>query len=490
MSADKEPANQTDPTGDTGQSRRQFLQRGSSAVAASGVLTSVATTPGLSFARSAHPAGADRIKLGLIGAGGRGAGAACHAMNTDKCQVELHAIADAFPDRLDETLQVCKEEHEEKVFVPAERQFVGLDGYQKVLASDVDMVILATPPGFRPQHFEAAIEAGKHVFMEKPVAVDAPGVRRVLAAGEKAKEKNLAVQVGLQRRHERAYRETIAELKDGIIGHINFSRVYWNNEGVWCKSRESGQTELEYQMRNWYYFNWLCGDHIVEQHIHNMDVINWLMDGYPVKAQGQGGRLARNGIDHGEIYDHHMVEYTYANGHKMFSQCRHMKDCWFKKGEYAHGAKGHADIDAGQIFDLDGNEIFKCKEGKGQRHGHQQEHYDLFEDLANGKIPNETEYGAKSTMTAILGRLATYTGSQLKWDDAIASNISLADVDSLKSFSDQAPVVPDKDLRYQIPKPDNSSVAVIDWEVINKKPRKKKKSEKATGEKKSHPEKP
>ena len=167
-----------------------------------------------------------------------------------------------------------------------------------------------------------------------------------------------------------------------------------------------------------------------------------------------------------------------------------MKDCWFKKGEYAHGAKGHADIYAGQIFDLDGNEIFKCKEGKGQRHGHQQEHYDLFEDLANGKIPNETEYGAKSTMTAILGRLATYTGSQLKWDDAIASNISLADVDSLKSFSDQAPVVPDKDLRYQIPKPDNSSVAVIDWEVINKKPRKKKKSEKATGEKKSHPEKP
>ena len=471
MSLNPEPTNTSKTTsgsGDSSQSRRQFLQQGTTAVAAGGVLAA-ASTPSLSFARSAHSAGSDRIKLGLIGAGNRGAGAVCQAMNSDKCQVELHAMADAFPNRLNESLQICTEEHEGKVFLPKERQFVGLDGYQKVIDSDVDMVILATPPGFRPLHFETAIDAGKHVFMEKPVAVDAPGVRRILAAGEKAKEKNLAVQVGLQRRHERAYRETIEKLKDGIIGNMNFSRVYWNSGGVWCFSRTDDQTELEYQMRNWYYFNWLCGDHIVEQHIHNMDVINWLMDDYPVKAQGQGGRLVRDGIDNGEIYDHHMVEYTYANGHKMLSQCRHMKGCWGKVVEYVHGSKGYANIKAGRIFDLDGNEIFKCKEGKGQRGGHQQEHYDLFEDLANGKIPNETEYGAKSTMTAILGRFATYTGKELKWDDAIASNISLADVDSLKSLEDAAPLVPDENLRYPIAKPGNSSVTVIDWEPDKKR---------------------
>jgi predicted dehydrogenase len=449
-------------------SRRQFLQKGTSAVAAGGVFAAT-STPSLSLARSAHSSGSDRIKLGLIGAGNRGAGAVCQAMNTDKCQVELHAIADAFSDRLEETLQTCKEEHEGKVFVPAERQFVGFDGYQKVIDSDVDMVILATPPGFRPLHFETAIEAGKHVFMEKPVAVDAPGIRRVLAAGEKAKEKNLAVQVGLQRRHERAYRETIEKLKGGIIGDMNFSRVYWNSGGVWCKSRNPSQSELEYQMRNWYYFNWLCGDHIVEQHIHNMDVINWLLDDYPVKAQGQGGRLVRNDIDHGEIYDHHMVEYTYANGHKMLSQCRHIKGCWGQVGEYVHGAKGYANIEAGRIFDNEGNEIFKCKEGKGQRGGHQQEHYDLFEDLANGKIPNETEYGAKSTMTAILGRLATYSGKELQWDDAIASEISLADVDSLKTMADLAPLTPDENLRYAIARPGDSSVVVIDWKPGKKR---------------------
>jgi predicted dehydrogenase len=473
MNSNDDHSEKTEPAITSIQSRRQFLQRGTSAVAASGALAAAATTPGLSFARSAHSAGSDRIKLGLIGAGNRGAGAVCQAMATNNCQVELHAIADAFSDRLDETLQTCREEHETKVFVPEENRFVGFDGYQKVIESDVDMVVLATPPGFRPLHFEAAIDAGKHVFMEKPVAVDAPGIRRVLASGEKAKEKNLAVQVGLQRRHERAYRETIDKLKDGIIGNLNFSRVYWNSGGVWCKSRSPEQTELEYQMRNWYYFNWLCGDHIVEQHIHNMDVINWLLDDYPATAQGQGGRLTRNGIDHGEIYDHHIVEYTYANGHKMFSQCRHMKDCWGEVREFVHGSKGYADIKAGQIFDLEGNEIFKCQEGKGQRAGHQQEHYDLFEDLANGKIPNETEYGAKSTMTAILGRLATYTGQMLKWSDAINSNVSLADVESLKSFEDQAPVIPDEEMRYPIAKPGDSSVAMIDWE-----PRKKTKKKK------------
>ena len=182
------------------------------------------------------------------------------------------------------------------------------------------------------------------VFMEKPVAVDGPGVRRVLAANEIAKKKNLAVAVGLQRHHEVAYRETISRLKNGAIGDIVFARAYWNGGGVWVRPRQPQQTELEYQMRNWYYFNWLCGDHIVEQHIHNLDVINWLKDGFPVKAQAQGGREVRKGKDYGQIFDHHSVEYTYADGTILLSQCRHIKNCWNSVSEHAHGTKGSSNI--------------------------------------------------------------------------------------------------------------------------------------------------
>ena len=259
-------------------------------------------------------------------------------MNTEGA-TKLVALADAFPDKVQKTLRGLKGQHPEKVDVPAERQFAGFDAYKKVLETDCDIVILATSPGFRPLHFEAAINAGKHVFMEKPVAVDPAGVRRVVAAAKKAKQENLAVAVGLQRRHERRYRETIKRLQDGAIGDIVLTRAYWNGGGVWTRPRQAEQTEMAYQMRNWYYFNWLCGDHITEQHIHNLDVINWLMDGYPVKAQGQGGRQVRTGIDNGEIYDHHMIEFTYANGSKMLSQCRHIRNTWGSVSEHAHGTQ-------------------------------------------------------------------------------------------------------------------------------------------------------
>ena len=448
--------------------RREFLQN-SSKIAIAGAAAGSLITPGLSLARSAHAFGSDTIKIGLIGCGGRGTGASIQAMNTEG-NVELVAMADAFENRLGQSRESCIADHNEKVRVPEERQFVGFDAYKGVLDSDADMVILATPPGFRPLHFEAAIDAGKHVFMEKPVAVDAPGVRRVLKAGEIAKEKNLAVAVGLQRRHERLYREVIERLKDGAIGDLIYSRAYWNGAGVWVRPREEGQSELEYQMRNWYYFNWLCGDHITEQHIHNIDVINWLLDDYPVKAQGQGGRLVRTGIDHGEIYDHHLVEFTYANGHKMYSHCRHQPQCWNSVSEHVHGSKGYSDINRGIIYDNDGNEIFRSK---GSRGGHQQEHHDLFADIRNGIIPNEAEYGAKSTMTSIFGRLVNYTGKELKWDDAINSNISLCDVDVLKDMkNDQAPVVPDGEGRYRIARPGNTE-GVIDW---NPNPKRKKRN--------------
>lgn len=445
-------------------SRREFLQD-SSKLAVVGAAAGSLLTPQLSIARSAHAFGTETIKIGLIGCGGRGTGASIQAMNTEG-NVELLAMADAFQNRLEGSLGACKGKHNEKVRVPDERQFIGFDAYKRVLDSDIDMVILATPPGFRPLHFEAAIDAGKHVFMEKPVAVDAPGVRRVLKAGEVAKEKNLAVAVGLQRRHERAYRQVMEQLKDGAIGDLVYSRAYWNGAGVWVRPREEGQSELEYQMRNWYYFNWLCGDHITEQHIHNLDVINWLMDDYPVTAQGQGGRLVRTGIDHGQIYDHHLVEFTYPNGHKMYSHCRHQPECWNSVSEHVHGTKGYCNISAGRIFDTDGKEIYKAN---GSRGGHQQEHHDLFADIRNGIIPNEAEYGAKSTMTSIFGRLATYTGKELQWEDAINSEISLCDVDALADMKEQEPpVMPDEEGRYPIPKPGQTE-GVIDWNPSRKR---------------------
>jgi myo-inositol 2-dehydrogenase / D-chiro-inositol 1-dehydrogenase len=444
-------------------SRRQFIHTGSKLVAA-GAAMNLISSDQIALARAAHVGGSDTIKLGLIGAGGRGTGAVVQAIDNKSMNVELTAIGDVFENRLRGSLSAIPvelgEENAGKVKVPESHQFHGFDAFQRVLDTDCDMVILATPPGFRPLHFEAAVNAGKHVFMEKPVAVDAPGVRRVLTAGQIAAQKGLVVQVGLQRRHEEAYRQMISELQNGAIGDLICSRVYWNNPGLWVNPRRPGQSELEYQMRNWYYFNWLCGDHIVEQHIHNIDVIHWLLNDFPVRAQGQGGRQVRTGIDHGQIYDHHFVEYTFANGHKMFSQCRHMPDTWDQVSEYVHGSNGSADISGGRIFDKNGNEIFRAR---GTRNGHHQEHINMFADIAAGKIPNEADYGAKSTMASIQGRLATYTGLPIDWDKAINSQISLCNVDALESMDSEAPVQPNEEGRYPIPMPGSSKKDVIDW---------------------------
>ncbi len=293
--------------------------------------------------RAAKPFGSETIRLGLIGCGERGAGAVAQAMNTEG-PTKLVAVADVFESRVQNCLRNLKRDYSDKLDVPESRQHVGLRAFQNVLDADIDLVILATPPGFRPLHFEAAVAANKHVFMEKPVATDAVGVRRVLAAGKKAAANQLAVAVGLQRHHERNYMETIQRIHDGAIGDIIALRVYWNSDGVWTRNREPEQTELEYQLNNWYYFNWLCGDHIVEQHIHNLDVGNWVKKGYPVAAEGIGGRQVRKGRDHGQIFDHHNVEFTYADGCKMFSQCRHIPGADAHVAEYAHGSHGFADI--------------------------------------------------------------------------------------------------------------------------------------------------
>ena len=436
--------------------RRDFL-KSSSVLVAGGAIAS-----GFHTAYGADGFGDQKIKIGLVGCGGRGTGAAAQAMNTMKKEfspngkVELAAMADVFQDRMDSSLNNLKRQHGDSVTVSDSSKFIGLEAYKQVMESDVDLVILTTPPGFRPLHFDAAVAAGKHVFMEKPVATDSAGVRRVLAVSEIAKKKGLAVAVGLQRHHEPRYTEGVKRVQDGAIGDVLFTRVYWNGRGVWTRPRKEGQTELEYQLQNWYYFNWLCGDHINEQHIHNLDVGNWVVGDYPTQVNGMGGRQVRTSKEHGEIYDHHFCEYTYANGVKMYSQCRHQPNCFNSVSEYAHGTKGVALLSRAKIEDNDGNEIWSY--GRGGGGGHQEEHYNLFADIRQGKIPNEAEYGAKSTMTAIMGRMATYSGKVVEWDDAINSKIALADFDNITKYTDTAPVQPNEDLTYNIPMPGRTRV--------------------------------
>jgi predicted dehydrogenase len=395
----------------------------------------------------------DTIKVALIGCGGRGTGAATQAL-LSKQNVKLVAMADAFRDRLDECYKNITEESEEKNFkdklaVKEENKFVGFDGYQKAIAL-ADVVILATPPGFRPIHFEEAIKQGKHVFMEKPVATDPAGVKKVLEVAEEAKKKRLNVVVGLQRHYQNVYRELYKRVQDGMIGDITSGQVWWNNDGVWVKMRQPGQTEMEYQMRNWYYFNWLCGDHITEQHIHNIDVMNWFKGAYPVKAQGMGGRQVRTGKEFGEIYDHHYVEYHYADGSILNSQCRHIKGTYAKVDEMIVGTKGVIKCGAGEITSKD-KTLYKF-DSKVKDNPYQTEHTELFAAIAKGEFKfTDAENGAKATLTSIMGRMATYSGEVMEWDKTLNSGISIQP--AKYAFDAQPPVLPDANGFYPIATP-------------------------------------
>jgi predicted dehydrogenase len=291
--------------------------------------------------------------------------------------------------------------------------------------------------------------------MEKPLAVDAPGVRKILATNEKAVKQNLMVAVGLQRRHDKRYVETIKRVHDGMIGDVIATRVYWNSGGLWVRNRKPEQSEMEYQMRNWYYFNWLCGDHIVEQHIHNLDVGNWLHGANPVECHGLGGRQVRTGKEYGQIFDHHAVEYTFENGSKMFSQCCHLDGAWSEVAEFAHGTKGKANLNDGsgpEILTPDGKWRSKAKKVDN----HHQEHHDLFAALRRGEVYNEGDNGAHSTLTAIMGRMATYSGKVIGWDEALNSTLDL----SPKSYSFDAdpPVLPDANGAYPVAVPGKTEV--------------------------------
>lgn len=427
--------------------RRKFLKQ-SSAIGA-GV---VATT--LPMAAHAHIAGDDAIRIALIGCGGRGRGAAVQALST-KENVKLVAMAEAFRDRLDEAYTTIKNELENKEIdaarfaVDEEAKFVGFDAYQKAIEL-ADVVILATPPGFRPIHFDAAIKAGKHVFMEKPVATDAPGIRMVLETAKLAKEKKLNVVVGLQRHYQTVYREWVDRIHGGVIGDITSGSVYWNGGGVWVRPRKEGMTEMEYQMRNWYYFNWLCGDHIVEQHIHNIDVANWVLQGYPVRAQGMGGRQVRTGKEYGEIFDHHFVEFEYDNGAVISSQCRHIKGCMNRVSESFLGTNGSAPK-PGILHTSKGYKIWEHR-GKNDPNPYQVEHDELFAAITAGEYKYaDAENGAMSTMSAILGRMATYSGQVLSMEDALKSEVSI--MPTTFSWDVDPPIVPNEDGMYPIPTP-------------------------------------
>ncbi|RYZ28783.1 MAG: Gfo/Idh/MocA family oxidoreductase [Chitinophagaceae bacterium] len=405
----------------------------------------------------------DVIKIAVIGCGGRGTGAAMQAL-LSKQNVKIVAMADAFRDRLDNCYKTLTKEDmsdsgvqgnlKSKIDVPEERKFVGFEGYLKAIPL-ADVVILATPPGFRPIHFEEAIKQNKHVFMEKPVATDPAGIKKVLEVAEIAKQKKLNVVVGLQRHYQNSYRE-LYKRKD-MIGDIVAAQAWWNNDGVWVRRRQPNQTEMEYQMRNWYYFNWLCGDHITEQHVHNIDVVNWFKGSYPVKAQGMGGREVRKGKDHGEIFDHHYVEFEYADGSILNSQCRHIPGTMSKVDELLIGTKGTMKAGAANIADLKGKVLYQF-DRKTENNPYQTEHDELFAAIAKGEYKfADAENGAKSTMTSILGRMATYSGQVVEWDKAINSGINLQPA---KYAWDAMPqVVPNSEGQYIVAVPGKTKFA-------------------------------
>ncbi len=430
---------------DLAPSRRSFIKGGGLVLAGHAIASNQ-----LAVANAAHAFGTDTIKVGLIGCGRRGVAIANEMLSTAGGGVQLVALADIFPSSIQSAYRSLCSRHRDRVDVQ-NRRYDGLAGFKQVMASDCDVVILATPPAFRPRQFQSAVDAGKHVFMEKPVATDPQGVRLVLETGDLAKQKGLAVAVGLQRRHETGYRECIAQLKDGIIGDPVFARAFWNSSGSSQRPRKAKQSELEYQLRNWQQFTWLGGDLIAEQHIHNLDVINWLMDGHPIQAQGQGSRGADSLT--GQVFDQHMVEFVYPGGVGLMSQCRHQKGCWNQVAEQVHMTRGVADISAAKIYNVAGDLIWQSEAGETKGRGWQPQQDDFLAALRRGELPNEVEYGATSTMTAILGRMASYSGKLVKWDSAFGSNVSLADVDSLESLSSLAPVQRLSDGSYAVPVP-------------------------------------
>ena len=333
-------------------------------------------------------------------------------------------MGDAFKDRLDGSRAALMKSVADHLAVTDERCFTGLDAFEKVIASDANYIILATPPGFRPIHLKAAVAAGKNVFTEKPVAVDGPGIRSVLEIYEAANAKKLCVVAGTQRRHQKGYVEAMRQIHDGTIGQIVAARCYWNQGSLWKKDREASWSDLEWQLRNWLYFAWLSGDHIVEQHVHNLDVVNWAMRAHPVRAVGMGGRQVRTEAAYGHIFDHFAVDYEYENGAHLMSMCRQIDGCEKNVSEALVGTKGAASLAAGNRYSITGDKAWSFPRQQDNE-PYVQEHTDLIESIRAGRQVNELKNVAESTLTAIMGRMSTYTGKAVTWEQALNSTESL-----------------------------------------------------------------
>ncbi|HOM61431.1 MAG TPA: Gfo/Idh/MocA family oxidoreductase [Anaerohalosphaeraceae bacterium] len=375
--------------------RRDFLK--TTAVASSAVLW-----PSTLFA-----AGQDKIRLALIGCGGRGNGAlndCLQAASSLGMQVEITALADFFKERALKTAQ----DHN----VPAERCFEGPKAYQQALASEADVVLLVTPPVFRPRHFEAAVAAGKHVFMEKPVAVDAPGARKILEVGRTAAAKGLAVCVGAQRRHQASYLQTKYAVDQGVIGTILAGQVWWCMGHLWYNKRRPGETDAEYLVRNWVSFTEMSGDHIVEQHFHNIDVANWFLGKTPKQCVGFGGRARRVT---GNQFDFFSVDFDYGSGIHIHSMCRQVDGCYNRVAEFFTGTQGTT-AGSGPVNPADGKKI-TIPEMQLHENPYVQEHIDLLKSIRDGKPLQDAQWAAETNLTALMGRISAYTGQLVRWQD-------------------------------------------------------------------------
>lgn len=432
-------------------SRREFLKQ-------SGKVT-VAASLASPLISSGQETGTRNIKIGLVGCGGRGTGAAANALQTSGPK-QLWAMGDVFSHRLDGSRNTLAGKFDTEVAVPSERQFIGFDAYKKVIDAigPGGLVILTTPPAFRPIHLEYAVSKGVNVFMEKSFAVDAPGIRRVLRAGEAANKKNLKIAGGLMSRHSIPLQQAVKFIHEGGIGDIITAWAYRMHGPVGLKPRKQGMTELAYQISNYSCFTWLNGSFIVDWLIHNIDVSCWVKNDWPVSVQGMGGRQVRQNPD--QLFDHYEAEYSFPDGTRMLAQGRHMNQCWNFFGDVIHGTTGSAVLGEG----ITKPKIFKGHQQKSAnliwqykgppKDAYQEEHDRLFHAIRTDQPYNETERCAKSCMTAIMGRMACETGRLITWEEALASEHSLApDLETIQSLDAHAPVSPDGNGTYPIAMP-------------------------------------
>ncbi len=404
------PASQSDST------RRSFLKTTTTAALAGTVASQ------LDIARGAHAEGKEVFRVGLVGCGGRGTGAAAQALRADK-GTQLVAMADAFDDQIDRSLtNLSKSDVKDRIAVDKDRQFAGLDGYQRLIDSGVDIVLLATPPHFRPQHLKACVDANKHVFVEKPVATDPTGIRSVMETCELAKKKNLSIVSGLCWRYETGMQQMVEKLHSGAIGEIITCESVRYLGGVSKMAlREEGWTDLEYQLRNWYYHTWLSGDFNVEQFVHEMDKLSWIIGQYPTQCTSTGGRQTRTGAEYGNVYDHFATVFEYENGVRYYATTRHQRGCSNPFYDHVYGTKGQANL---MKYTITGENPWRRREKRTVMH--QLEHDAMYAALRKGETINNGDYMSKSTLVGIMARMSAYTGKTVTWEQAMNSKLDLS----------------------------------------------------------------